>query len=325
VRPTTLHAGHPGLSGGRRALALTLWIALGTAPACVDAPPQVWIAAATVDICSGVMDGALCNDQNACTINDRCQAGVCVGIAATDGTPCTDGNQCTTGDVCTLGLCQGAPVLEGNPCTDGEPCTEPDTCTQGQCVPGPAKVCNDGIACTMDECMVGVGCRFLVVGPCPDGGSSDGSRDSTPDGDAATTSDGSDSGMTDGQDGMAGQDADAAPDVDAVSDAEAGAAPDADARMDGGSDLVSPGPDSRDAGGDADAGTGSDGADAQIGGSDTQPPDAADAPGVDGSARLFDARGGACVCAIGSAPSSSDVLWSLLVVVLLLRFRPRRR
>src|SRR6202142_4672580 len=107
---------------------LALWLAgLG---ACVSAPPEAsgQVAAALVDTCSGIPDGALCNDQNACTTGDTCISGVCVGTPAVEGTPCTDGNQCTGGDACHSGTCRGDPGAEGAPCTDGEGCAEPDTC-----------------------------------------------------------------------------------------------------------------------------------------------------------------------------------------------------
>jgi cysteine-rich repeat protein len=48
-----------------------------------------------------------CDDGDACTVADRCDAGRCAGTPATDGTACDDGNACTTADVCTRGLCAG--------------------------------------------------------------------------------------------------------------------------------------------------------------------------------------------------------------------------
>jgi hypothetical protein len=51
--------------------------------------------------------GSPCDDNNPCTVNDRCQGGSCVGTPA-DGIPCDDGNPCTQGDSCQGGICQGS-------------------------------------------------------------------------------------------------------------------------------------------------------------------------------------------------------------------------
>ena len=78
-------------------------------------------------------NGTSCNDSNACTQSDSCQAGACIGAnpvvcsaldqchvagacdpgtgqcsnpAATDGTSCSDGNMCSAGDQCLAGVCQ---------------------------------------------------------------------------------------------------------------------------------------------------------------------------------------------------------------------------
>ncbi len=130
-------------------------------------------------------DGTACNDGNACTQSDTCQAGTCTGAnpvtctasdqchaAGTcnpatgmcsnpnraDGTACNDGNACTQSDTCQAGSCNGA-----NPVT----CAASDQChTAGVCNPGtgacsnPAAAngtaCDDGNACTQsDTCQTG--------------------------------------------------------------------------------------------------------------------------------------------------------------------------
>ncbi|HVV50676.1 MAG TPA: kelch repeat-containing protein, partial [Polyangia bacterium] len=132
-----------------------------------------------------VADGTTCNDGNACTQTDTCQAGACVGAnpvtcmaqdqchtagtcnpstgacsnpTAANGTACNDGNACTRSDTCQAGSCTG-----GNPVT----CTAQDQChTAGTCDPAsgscsnPAApsgtACNDGNACTQtDTCQAG--------------------------------------------------------------------------------------------------------------------------------------------------------------------------
>jgi len=157
-----------------------VWVAWATALAsCLggDPPGGAGSTMAVVDTCSGIADGALCNDQNACTTGDTCLGGLCIGSPAVDDTPCTDGNQCTGGDACHAGLCRGNAVPEGSPCTDGEPCTEPDSCLLGLCVGGPARRCNDGLTCTLDVCVSGRGCVFTPMALCSD----DGGQDALPD------------------------------------------------------------------------------------------------------------------------------------------------
>ena len=130
-------------------------------------------------------DGTTCNDGNACTQTDACQAGTCTGStpvpcatsdqcheagtcdpgtgqcsnpAKTNGTACNDGNACTRLDTCQLGACTGSdPVI----CAPSDQCHGPGICDQatGLCS-NPAKpdgvACNDGNACTRaDSCQAG--------------------------------------------------------------------------------------------------------------------------------------------------------------------------
>jgi hypothetical protein len=297
-------------------------LAVLSTTACLDPAPRLR-AAGIVDICNGIADGALCNDQNSCTVGDTCQSQICVGTVAVDGTPCTDGNQCTRGDVCGQGVCTGTQVADGFPCTDGEPCTQPDICLTGQCTPGLARFCDDGIACTMDSCVTGIGCRFDVTAACPDGAAGD----ALP-GDGSPPPDGSDSGPADvpgGTDGTAGQDADATDAVTSDADGPAGADADSggggtDAQIadagdgpggDGGPDAETDGPED----GPQDAGV-------DAGGSDA--PDAvADATGPDNPTNLFEARGGACVCEIGAAPPLPATLLGVAIAGLIVIRRRR--
>ena len=141
--------------------------------------------ATTVSAFTNRANGTSCNDQNACTLTDTCQAGVCTGsspvvcsasdqchVAGTcdpatgscsnpakaNGTVCNDGNACTTVDTCQGGACTGAsPVV----CSALDQCHVAGTCdpTTGSCS-NPAKpngtACNDGNACTtVDTCQAG--------------------------------------------------------------------------------------------------------------------------------------------------------------------------
>ena len=60
-----------------------------------------------LDCTNPANDGLPCDDGSACTVNEVCQAGACVGTAEPEGTPCDDGNGCTQPDTCTAGVCVG--------------------------------------------------------------------------------------------------------------------------------------------------------------------------------------------------------------------------
>ncbi|WP_437938116.1 kelch repeat-containing protein [Sorangium sp. So ce341] len=83
-------------------------------------------------VCSP-LTGPACDDGNACTQADACQAGACAGAPVGDGAPCDDGNACTQADACQAGACAGAPVGDGAPCDDGDACTQTDACQAGAC------------------------------------------------------------------------------------------------------------------------------------------------------------------------------------------------
>lgn len=78
-------------------------------------------------------EGLPCDDSNACTATDHCQAGACMGSPVGDGTPCEDGTACTEPDRCQAGVCTGTAVADDTPCNDGDPCTQPDLCHTGSC------------------------------------------------------------------------------------------------------------------------------------------------------------------------------------------------
>ncbi|MDP6943790.1 MAG: hypothetical protein QF464_06530, partial [Myxococcota bacterium] len=74
-----------------------------------------------------------CDDGSACTANDRCQSGQCVGTPTMN---CNDGNPCTK-DLCQPGSGCYHPMDNGAACDDGDPCTVNDTCSNSVCTPGP--------------------------------------------------------------------------------------------------------------------------------------------------------------------------------------------
>lgn len=112
-----------------------------------------------------------CDDNQYCTINDKCVAGDCVGAANTctapgdvcmigscdegldqcvavpgnDGAACDDGNLCTGNETCLNGLCQGGqPANNGVACDDANGCTSGTTCANGTCT---------GAASTITQCI----------------------------------------------------------------------------------------------------------------------------------------------------------------------------
>lgn len=139
------------------------------------------------------LEGAACDDGNACTQVDTCVAGQCVGsspvtCSASDqchdlgtcdpatglcsdpqkpnGSPCNDGDLCTTVDTCQGGSCSSTPVV----CAASDQCHDAGTCdpATGLCS-NPQKpddtVCNDGSLCTAPDTCQGGSCvgTLLVV------------------------------------------------------------------------------------------------------------------------------------------------------------------
>src|SRR5690606_9112232 len=104
-----------------------------------------------------------------CTTGDACQAGVCVG-----GVPpgCDDDNPCTS-DGCDDELgCTNTPVADGTACDDGDVCSELSECRAGSCVASRSVACDDDNPCTVDVCVIDVGCEHSAVADgtsCDDG------------------------------------------------------------------------------------------------------------------------------------------------------------
>ena len=106
---------------------------------------------------------AVCDDEDPCTVDDRC------GESGCSGTPrdCDDGNGCTF-DSCDASGCTHDFVNIG--CDDGDLCTKDDRCEDGVCEPGAPAVCDDGNPCTIDSCDPELGCMSeLELLTCDDG------------------------------------------------------------------------------------------------------------------------------------------------------------
>ncbi len=102
-----------------------------------------------------------CDDGNPCT-DDSCDPAIGC-LHANNASPCTDGSACTTNDLCANGVCVGGPALV---CDDRSVCTD-DSCDPAVgCVQTPVN-CSDGNACTIDTCEPALGCRHDLI-PCDD-------------------------------------------------------------------------------------------------------------------------------------------------------------
>ena len=137
----------------------------GPAPNCDDANVCTDDSCNPATGCEHVNNVSACTDGNACTTNDVCTEGACVG-----GPPliCDDGNVCTT-DTCSPAT--GCTFTNNNdPCDDDDECTTNDVCSGGTCVGGPPPNCNDGNVCTDDSCDSGLGCQNVNnTASCDDG------------------------------------------------------------------------------------------------------------------------------------------------------------
>lgn len=106
--------------------------------------------------CYFANNSSTCNDNNPCTLNDACSAGLC------NGTPknCSDSNICTN-DICntSTGACEN--TNNSASCNDGNACTVNDVCAGGICTSGTPFNCNDNNACTDDACNSATGCFFV--------------------------------------------------------------------------------------------------------------------------------------------------------------------
>jgi hypothetical protein len=89
-------------------------------------------AGAAQDGVCGPTTGNACNDGDACTQADTCQAGACVGHSPV---VCVAADQCHAAGTCnpTTGTCNNPSKPDGSTCNDGDACTLTDTCQAGVC------------------------------------------------------------------------------------------------------------------------------------------------------------------------------------------------
>jgi RHS repeat-associated protein len=127
-----------------------------------------------------VSNGSACNDNNACTQSDTCQAGACVGA---NPVTCTAQDQCHTAGTCApaTGFCSNPAKTNGTACSDGNACTQSDTCQAGACVGANPVTC-----AAPDQCHAAGTCN-TSTGVCSNPAKANGSTCS--DGSACTQSD----------------------------------------------------------------------------------------------------------------------------------------
>lgn len=96
-------------------------------------------------------NGSSCEDSNACTIEDKCNNGACMGKTLT----CDVGNDCRSG-YCKNGIgCVFHNKPNGYSCNDNNPCTSEDECYNGMCAVGYTKDCSSlDTQCTIGACDV---------------------------------------------------------------------------------------------------------------------------------------------------------------------------
>jgi len=108
-----------------------------------------------------VANGETCDDADACTQTDTCQAGVCSG---SNPVTCTASDQCHIAGTCdpATGTCSDPAAPDETPCDDANACTQSDTCQAGACTGG------DPVTCTAsDQCHVAGTCD-PATGTCAD-------------------------------------------------------------------------------------------------------------------------------------------------------------
>ena len=109
----------------------------------------------------------VCDDGNACTQSDSCQAGSCTG---TNPVACAASDQCHVAGTCdpATGACSDPAAADGTACDDTDACTRSDSCQLGACMGADAVVC-----LASDQCHVAGTCD-PASGACSDPAAPDG-------------------------------------------------------------------------------------------------------------------------------------------------------
>jgi hypothetical protein len=138
----------------------------GVGPNCSDDNPCTDDLCVPGEGCLNIPNASACNDGNACTGQDVCSGGKCVGGPAL---VCDDGSVCSGQETCdpVKGCMAGVALV----CNDGNVCNGQETCDPKLgCKAGTALVCDDANVCTSDSCDPAKGCAFAAKdGACDDG------------------------------------------------------------------------------------------------------------------------------------------------------------
>ena len=124
--------------------------------------PDCWAAVCvpTSGECEAIplADGTECNDDSGCSVEDRCFAGVCVGVEVN----CDDGDPCTIDSCGEADGCISKPIVcPAAPCKSGQ--CDP---IFSECTYSPME-CDDDDPCTTDVCSLESGqCQFQPIA-CP--------------------------------------------------------------------------------------------------------------------------------------------------------------
>lgn len=137
-----------------------------------DTPPNTQCYAPTGTCSNGMCQYTTvtgnCDDGDACTTADACNAGTCAGTPMVCNTPpapvCLNGTTLETyamNGTCNAGACeyQASPIV----CDDSDACTVGDFCDTGACRSGAVDQCLDSNACTADMCDPVSGCSNTPI------------------------------------------------------------------------------------------------------------------------------------------------------------------
>ncbi len=114
------------------------------------------------------VDGSACDDSNACTQTDTCQAGACAGA---NPIVCLASDQCHLIGTCDVGtgICSDPIKSNGAACDDANACTSGETCQSGSCGT-PASM----VTCTAQDSCHDVGVCDTTTGACSNPSATDG-------------------------------------------------------------------------------------------------------------------------------------------------------
>ena len=117
-------------------------------------------------ICPCVVDGDCSDDGDLCNGTVWCEPGVLQCKAKPASTvACSGGGPCAP-NVCLpkTGTCAAKAAADGTACdADGSACTVADACAAGGCAKGKPLGCDDKNACTVDSCAPATGCGQTAV------------------------------------------------------------------------------------------------------------------------------------------------------------------